>query len=186
MVIRPRNHTLHEAGSAYRIQPYLRLNAHAADRSLALKIRHSDSDGPRGHCTSRSVPRFGHISRQFHRISSRSSNHATERRSRGGTSDWAGNGRGLRAPLTPPPDALRAFTQCTHLAYPGAGQPLRRNAGTDCGYASIFATSIRAAASPRAKSPGWHCGGGGGPASTAPVKSIGTRTAPAATASALG
>jgi len=29
----------YEAGSAYRIQPHLRSNAHAVDRSLALKIR---------------------------------------------------------------------------------------------------------------------------------------------------
>jgi len=56
----------YEAGSAYRIQPYLRSNARAVDRSLALKIRYSDSDGLRGHRRRWSVPRSGQISRQFH------------------------------------------------------------------------------------------------------------------------
>jgi len=37
--------------SAYRIQPHLRSNARAVDRIIALKIRYSVSDGPRGHCT---------------------------------------------------------------------------------------------------------------------------------------
>jgi len=49
--------------------------------SLALKMRYSHSDGLRSHCPWRSVPRDGHILRQFHRTSSRSSKHATERRS---------------------------------------------------------------------------------------------------------
>ena len=40
----------YEAGSAYRIQPYLRSNARAVDTSLALKTRYSDSDGLRGKC----------------------------------------------------------------------------------------------------------------------------------------
>jgi len=71
----------YEAGSAYRIQPYIRSNARAVDRSLALKIRYSVSDGPRGHCTWGSVPRVGQISRQFHRTSSRSPKHATDPRS---------------------------------------------------------------------------------------------------------
>ena len=71
-------------GSPYGTQPYSRLNAHAVDRGLALKIRSSDSDGPRGHCAWRSVPRVGQI-RQLHRTSSRSSKHATERRSPRGT-----------------------------------------------------------------------------------------------------
>ena len=34
---------------------------------VALNIRFSDSDGPRGHRMRPSVPRVGHISRQFHR-----------------------------------------------------------------------------------------------------------------------
>jgi hypothetical protein len=42
---------MYEAGSAYMIQPYLRSIAHAVDRCLTLKIRYSDSDGPRGLCT---------------------------------------------------------------------------------------------------------------------------------------
>jgi hypothetical protein len=50
---------LYEAGSAYKFQPYIRSNAHSVDRSLALKIRYSGSDGPRGHCTARSVARIG-------------------------------------------------------------------------------------------------------------------------------
>ena len=70
----------YEAGSAYRIQPYIRSNIRAVDRSLALKIRYSVSDGPRGHCARVSVPRVGHISRQFHRTSSRSPKHATDTR----------------------------------------------------------------------------------------------------------
>jgi len=65
--------TSYEAGSAYGMQPYMRSNARAVDRSLALKIRYSVSDGPRGHCTWVSVLRVGHISRQFNRTSSRSS-----------------------------------------------------------------------------------------------------------------
>ena len=87
---------------------------------------------------------------------------------------------------TPPLVAFRALTQCTqctqctHLAYPGAGQPRRRNAETDFGSASISATSTHAARSPRAKSPGSHCGGGRAPVATEPVKSIGTRAAAAA------
>ena len=36
----------YEAGSAYRMQPYIRSNARAVDRSLAWKIRYSVSDGP--------------------------------------------------------------------------------------------------------------------------------------------
>ena len=52
MAVRPASY---EAGSAYRIQPYLRSNARAVDRSLALKIRYSVSDGPRGHCARPSV-----------------------------------------------------------------------------------------------------------------------------------
>jgi hypothetical protein len=49
----------YEAGSAYKIQPYIRSNSRAVDRSLALKIRYSVSDGPRGHCTARSFARIG-------------------------------------------------------------------------------------------------------------------------------
>jgi len=41
-------------------------------------MRYSHSDDPRSHCPWRSVPRDGHILRQFHRTSSRSSKHATE------------------------------------------------------------------------------------------------------------
>ena len=62
-------------------QPYIRSNARAVDRSPALKIRYSVSDGPRGHCPRVSVPRVGQISRQFHRASSRSPKHATHTRS---------------------------------------------------------------------------------------------------------
>ena len=72
---------LYEAGSAYRMQPYIRSNARAVERRLGLKIRYSVSDGPRGHCTCPSVPRVGQISRQFHRTSSRSPKHATDTRS---------------------------------------------------------------------------------------------------------
>ena len=64
---------MYEAGSAYRMEPYRRSNVRAVDRNLALKIRYSVSDGPRGHFTRLSVPRVGHISRQFHPTSSRSS-----------------------------------------------------------------------------------------------------------------
>jgi len=71
----------YEAGSAYIMQPYIRSNARAVDRSLALKIRYSVSDGLRGHCTRVSVLRVGHISRQFHRTTSRSPKHATDTRS---------------------------------------------------------------------------------------------------------
>ena len=39
------------AESVCRIQPCLRSNARAVDRSLAMKIRYSGSDAPRGHCT---------------------------------------------------------------------------------------------------------------------------------------
>jgi len=53
----------YDAGSAYRIQPYLRSNADAVDRINAVEIRYSHFDGPRGHCTWRSVPRVDHISR---------------------------------------------------------------------------------------------------------------------------
>jgi hypothetical protein len=73
--------SLYEAGSAYRIQPDLRSNARAVDRSFALRLRYSVSDGPCGHCARLSVARVGHISRQFHRASSRSSKHATDSRS---------------------------------------------------------------------------------------------------------
>ena len=73
--------TRYEAGSAYRMQPHIRSNARAVDRSLALKIRYSVSDGPRGNYTCPSVPRVGQISRQFHRTSSRSPKHATDGRS---------------------------------------------------------------------------------------------------------
>jgi len=78
---------MYEAGSAYRIQPHLRSNARAVDRGLALKIRCSDSDGPRGHCTRPSVPRVGRISfyRTLYRTSSRSPKHATDGRSPWGT-----------------------------------------------------------------------------------------------------
>ena len=69
------------AGSAYRVQPHLRSDARAVDRSLALKIRYSDSDGSRSHCTRLSVARVGRISRQFHRTSSRSPKPATDSRS---------------------------------------------------------------------------------------------------------
>jgi len=68
----------YEAGSAYRTQPHLRSNARAVDRSIAVKIRYSDSDGPRGPCMRSSIPRVGHISRQFHGTSSRSPKHATD------------------------------------------------------------------------------------------------------------
>jgi len=71
----------YEAVSAYMIQPYLRSNARAVDRSLSLKIRYSVSDGPRGHCPRLTVARVGHISRQFQRTSSKSSKHATDSRS---------------------------------------------------------------------------------------------------------
>jgi len=74
-------HNWYEAGSAYEIQPHLRSNARAVDRNLALKIRYSDSDGPRGHCARLSFARVGHISRQFHRTSSRSPKHAIDSRS---------------------------------------------------------------------------------------------------------
>ena len=47
----------YEAGSACRIQPHLRSNARAVDRSLALKVRYSDSDGPRVHSTLRASTR---------------------------------------------------------------------------------------------------------------------------------
>jgi len=89
----------YEAGSAYRIPPHLRSNARAVDRSLALKIRYSDSDGPCSHCTHPSVPRVGQISRQFHRTFSRSPKHATDGRSPSGT------------PFKSPPRALA--TSCT-------------------------------------------------------------------------
>jgi len=56
---------MYEAGSAYRMQPYIRSNARAVDRSLALNLRYSVSDGPCGHCMWVSVPRVGHISRQY-------------------------------------------------------------------------------------------------------------------------
>jgi hypothetical protein len=55
-------------------QPHLRSNARAVDRSIALKLRYSDSDGPCGHCTHPFVPRDGQISRQIHRTTSRSPN----------------------------------------------------------------------------------------------------------------
>jgi len=54
----------YEAGSTTRIQPHSRSNARAVDRSTALKIRCSDSDGPCGHCTRPCVPCVGQISRQ--------------------------------------------------------------------------------------------------------------------------
>ena len=58
-------------------------NAHAISKSLALKIRYSYSDGPRGHCKWRLVPHVDHTSRQFHRTSSRSAMHATSAVHRG-------------------------------------------------------------------------------------------------------
>jgi hypothetical protein len=63
----------YEAGSASLMQPFIRSNSRAIDRNLAVKIRYSVSDGPRGHCAHPSVPRFSHISRQCHPTSSRSS-----------------------------------------------------------------------------------------------------------------
>jgi len=62
-------------------QPYLRSIARAVDSRLALRIRYTVSDGPRGHCTYPSVARVGHISQQFHRTSSRSTKHSIDSRS---------------------------------------------------------------------------------------------------------